>query len=138
MECNKYNSSDAWLLLAVIYAGGGGNNNYAPLDKIISAGDWINHAVFNADEFESGLCRLTTGKYLKEKNEIFSVTLKVKRAFAKINLRGRTVEKELEFLREFIGAASPASEQPQINNLQYEGFSQARFREAVDTYLLRF
>ncbi len=135
-KVKKYNSSDAWLLLAIIYAGNG--NNDAPLEKIISAGDWINHAVFNADEFESGLSRLTAGKFIKEKNETFSFTPKVKRAFIKINPRGRTVEKELEGLREFLGAALPTSEQPQINNLTYEGFSQERFRKAADNYLSRF
>ena len=136
MKSKKYNSADVWLLFAIIYAGN--ENNEATLAKIIAAGDWINHAVFNADEFESGLSRLTAGKYIKEKNGNFSVTLRAERAFAKISQRGRTVEKELESLREFIGAELPTIEQPQINNLKYEGFSDERFREAVDKYLSRF
>lgn len=135
-KIKKYNSSDAGLLLAIIYAGSG--NNDARLEKIISLGDAINHAIFNADELESGLARLTLGKYIKEKNEIFSITLKVERAFTKITLHALTVEKELNGLREFIGAELPTAEPPQLNTLKYEGFSQERFCEAVNKYLSRF
>jgi len=135
MKIKKFNWSDAWLLLAIVYASNGKPG--ATLEKIIALGDAINHAVFNADELESGLRRLTSGKYIKEENGCFSAALKVRRAFAKIAARGRTVEKELEYLREFIGAASPVAEQPQINNLKYEGFSAEKFREAVNKYLSR-
>ena len=63
----KFNWSDAWLLLSVIYAGGEG----ADLERIISVGDGIEHAIFNPDELESGLARLVSSGHIKEKNGIF-------------------------------------------------------------------
>lgn len=113
----KYNRSDAWLLLAIIYAGGA--NGTATLDKIIGAGDYINHAVFNRDELESGLARLTAGNFIKEKNKTFSVTLKVKRAYAEITSARRAVDKELDDIRQLIGAAA-TGEQPNIDDLKYD------------------
>ena len=133
MKDKKYNCSDAWLLLTIIYASSG--ETQATLERIIAIGDAINHAVFNRDELESGLARLTAGGYIKERNGIFSVALKVKRAFAKTTSRGRTVDKELNDVAEYIKAAPPASEQPQINNLKYPNFTLAAFRAAVDKHL---
>lgn len=134
MKVKKYNYSDAWLLLAIIYASSG--ETEATLERIVAIGDAINHSIFNADELESGLARLTAGKFIKEKNGIFSAALKVRRAFEKTASRGRTVEKELNDVAEFIKAAPPASaEQAQINNLKYPGFTDAAYRAAVDKHL---
>lgn len=129
----KYNWSDAWLLLSIIYASN--SESGATLEKIIAAGDWINHAVFNEDELESGLARLTAGGFIKEKNKVFFATLKVRRAYTKTTSRGRAVSKELCDIEQFIGAISPTSEQPNINNLKYSDFSHEAFREAVDNHL---
>ena len=126
----EYNWSDAWLLLAVVYAGKGG----ATLDRIIAAGDGINHAIFKPDELESGLTRLTLGGYLKEKNGIFFPTVKVMRAYAKTTSPRRGMLNELKDIQELIGAASPTSEQPCANNLKYAGFSTAAYDEAVNKY----
>ena len=125
----NYNRSDAWLLPAIIYAGGA-----ATLERIIGAGDWINHAVFNPDELESGLARLAAGGLIKEKKKIFSATLKVRRAYAKTASPRRAVDKELSDIRQFIGAAS-TGEQPQLNDLKYDGITPEEFREAFDKYL---
>ncbi|HKO41952.1 MAG TPA: hypothetical protein VJU84_01575 [Pyrinomonadaceae bacterium] len=48
---HRYNWSDAWLLLAIIYAGRDGD---ATLLRILAAGDFIEHAIFTPDELESG------------------------------------------------------------------------------------
>lgn len=130
IECNW---SDAWLLLAIIYAGSRG----ATLERIVAVGDGINHAIFNPDELESGLARLTSSGYIKEKNGIFSVTSKVLRAYAKSTSPRRAIHKELDDMEKLIGAASPSSKQPQINNLKYAGFSKESYEEAVDRYLQR-
>ena len=128
----KYNSSDVWLLLAIIYASG---EKSATLDEIIAAGDWINHAIFNEDELESGLARLTAGGFIKEKNNAFSATQKVKRAYSKTTGSRRIINEELKDIGDLIGAASPVSKQPNINNLKYANFSHELFRAAVDKYL---
>jgi uncharacterized DUF497 family protein len=128
----NYNWSDAWLLLAVIYAGQAGE---ATLEKIIAAGDAINHAVFNPDELESGFARLIAGGYVKEKNRIFSVTGKVMRAYLKTTSARRAIHKELKDIEELLEAASPASKQPLPNNLKYAGLSAEAYTEAVNKYI---
>lgn len=130
---SEYNWSDAWLLLAVIYAGNEGAN----LERIIEVGDGIEHAIFNPDELESGLARLTSGGYINEKNGIFSATPKVLKAFLKTTSPRSYIHKDLERIEKLIGAASATSDQPHSNNLKYAGFSMAAYSEAVNRYLER-
>jgi hypothetical protein len=128
-----HNWSDAWLLLAIIYSGREGGN----LERIIAAGDGINHAIFNPDELESGLARLTSAGYIKEKKGIFSATNKVLKARRKTK-SGRTyIHKDLEELQKLIGAVD-ANEMAGPNNLEYAGFSVAAYDEAIKRYLEGF
>lgn len=128
-----HNWSDAWLLLAIIYLGREGGN----LERIIAAGDGINHAIFNPDELESGFARLTSAGYIKEKKGIFSATHKVLRARRKTK-SGRTyIHKDLEELQRLIGAVD-ANEVAGPNNLKYAGFSVAAYEEAIKRYLEGF
>lgn len=130
----RYNWSDAWLLLAIVYAGRG----KATLEKIIAVGDGIEHAIFNADELESGLARLTAGGFIREKNGVFSATTKVMKSYAKTTTPRRAIHKELEDMEKLLGAAPFASAQPSDNSLKYDGFSQVRFDEAIKAYLTKF
>ena len=57
-----YHWSDAWLLLAIVYACRGGDAN---LSRVIAAGDALNHAIFTPAEVESGLARLVAGGYIE-------------------------------------------------------------------------
>ena len=129
----EYNWSDAWLLLAVIYAGNEGAN----LERIIEVGDGIEHAIFNPDELESGLARLTSSGYIKEKNGVFHATPKVMRAYLKTTSQRAYIHKDLERIEKLIGAASPNSDQPHSNNLKYPGFSMAAYTKAVSRYIER-
>ena len=127
----EYNWSDAWLLLSIIYASRGEG---ATLERIIAAGDGINHAIFNPDELESGFARLTSGSYIKEKNGVFSAAGKVMRAYAKTTSPRRAIHKELEDVGRLIRAAPYTSEQPHSNNQKYAGFSMTSYTEAVNKY----
>ena len=129
----EYNWSDAWLLLAVIYAG----NEGADLERIIEVGDGIEHAIFNPDELESGLARLTSSGYIKEKDGVFHATPKVMSAYPESTSQRTYVHKDLERIEKLIGAASSSSDQPHSNNLSYAGFSIAAYTEAVNTYIER-
>ena len=129
----EFNWSDAWLLLAIIYAGDEGAN----LERIIEVGDGIEHAIFNADELESGLARLTENGYIKEKNGVFYAMPKVMRAFLKTTSPRSYIHKDLERIEKLIGAASSSSDQPKRNNLKYAGFSMAAYTEAVKRYIER-
>src|SRR5947207_3338514 len=59
----KYRWTDAWLLLSIIYGSG---EKPATLKEIVADGDGINHAIFNTEEIESGLYRLTNGRWVTE------------------------------------------------------------------------
>ena len=131
----EYNWSDAWLLLAIIYASRDGG---ATLEKIIATGDFINHAIFNPDELESGFARLTFGGYIEETAGIFSAADKVIRAYEKTTSPRRAIYKELKDTEDLIRAASPTSEQARPNNLKYPGFSAEAYTEAVNKYVEGF
>ena len=73
-EAAGYRPSDAWLLLAILLASREGS---VPLDQIVAAGDFINHAIFNPDELEGGFRRLSAGKFIRERQSKFTVTKKV-------------------------------------------------------------
>jgi len=128
-----HNWSDAWLLLAIIYAS---NCGEATLEKIIAAGDAIDVAIFTPDELESGFARLTDGGYVEEKSGIFCPTAKA-RAHSKSAVTRRAMHKELKDVEEMLGAPSAVSEQPLPNNLKYPGFSAAVYDEAVERYRQR-
>jgi hypothetical protein len=130
IECNW---SDAWLLLAIIYAGNEGAN----LERIIEVGDGIEHAIFNPDELESGLARLTANGYIKEKNGVFHAVPRVMGAYLEATSPRAYIHKDLERIENMIGAASSDSDQPHRNNLKYPGFSMAAYTEAVNNYIER-
>ena len=130
----EYNWSDAWILLAIVYAG----NKGATLERIIAVGDAINHAIFEPNELESGLARLTLGGFIKEKNGVFSTTAKVKKAYSKTTTPRRPILKELDDMTGLLQAATYESKQPQRNNLKYPGFSITAFDKALASYLKKF
>jgi hypothetical protein len=125
-----YNWSDAWLLLSIIHASKRGG---ATLDRIIAAGDAINHDIFTPSEMESGLARLTSGGYIKEESGVFSPTRKAMR-YSRFRLLPKSIYEELKDVGKFIGAAPFTSKQPNANELRYPGFSEAAFNEAYDKY----
>jgi hypothetical protein len=129
----EHNWSDAWLLLAIIYAGKEGAN----LERIIEVGDGIDHSIFNPDELESGLARLSANGYIREKHGVFSAKSKVMTAFLKTTSPRSYIHKDLERIEKLIGAASYSSDQPHRNNLKYPGFSMAAYTEAVSRYIER-
>ena len=73
MNPTKLQSSDIWLLLSVCYVTGKANK-----EKIIEAGDFINHAIFTDEEYEGGIKRLLETEYIMEGNNTYSVTNKFK------------------------------------------------------------
>jgi hypothetical protein len=92
--------SDAWLLLAILYASR--EEGGASLDRVTTAGDFINHAIFTDDELGGGLSRLSAGGFIKEKRGFFSVTNKVLQAYQKTHTPRRKVYKELEDMVRFL------------------------------------
>jgi hypothetical protein len=129
----KSNWSDAWLLLAIIYAGDEGAN----LERIIEVGDGIEHAIFNPEELESGLARLTSTGFINEKNGVFHAAPKVMRAYLETTPTRSYIHKDLERIEKLVRAASATSDQPHSNNLKYAGFSMAAYTKAINNYIER-
>jgi hypothetical protein len=117
----EYNWSDAWLLLAVIYAGPEG----ATLERIIEVGNGIEHAIFNPDELESGLARLTAGGHLQEKAGVFFATSGVMTGYQKTTSLRRSIQKELSDIEKYLGAVVSRSassfKQPAVSRIHEGG-----------------
>lgn len=92
----KFNYSDAWLLLSIIYAK---SNGIANLVNIIGYGDFINHAIFTIEELKGGFYRLINSDYIVEKNGEYIPTSKIMLLYNKFTKKRNLVNKELEFIR---------------------------------------
>ena len=119
-------NSDAWVLLAIIYANRSGP---ATLDKIIGAGDGINHAIFLPNELEGGLARLTAGGYVIEANGTFAPTDKAL-TYSGSSRHSRAMLKELKAVQRMLRCRS--AEPP--DGLKYPGFKEAAYDDAIDKY----
>jgi hypothetical protein len=125
-----HNWSDAWLLLAIIYAD---KQGAATLDKIIAAGDAINVAVFSPTELESGLARLTGSGFIEENAGQFVPTKKTQLQTRLGNTR-RSMHNELKDVAKLLGCPGAIDDQPSQDNLRYPGFSISAYEDAVETY----
>jgi hypothetical protein len=94
--------SDAWVLLAIIYAAP--PRNPTPLERIIAAGDFIGHAIFSRGELETGLSRRIHGGYVSPSGSRFSPTRVVRSFWNRSASKKRFVLDALDAVASFIGA----------------------------------
>ena len=97
MSDAKFQPSDVWLLLAVQYAKGS-----ATKDKIIEAGDFINHAIFTEEEYDGGIKRLLETGYLTQGNNKYSVSTKFKSYWNSGISKKQNVHSQLEALENIL------------------------------------
>jgi hypothetical protein len=90
--------SDAWLLLALIYAG-----EPADRERIVRVGDGINHAIFTEEELEGGLTRLLEAGSVVEVAGRFSPSPSVQDWFAQASPPRSRIPKDLERVERFLG-----------------------------------
>src|SRR5215831_16934722 len=126
----SHNWSDAWLLLAIIYAN---QNGAATLNRVVAAGDAINHAIFTKTEFESGLVRLKQSGFIAEEDGHFVPTERTQLQ-TKLGYTRRSIHNELNDVAQLIGCPPAIDEQPSRDDLRYPGFSVAAYERAVETY----
>lgn len=94
---------DAWLLLAILIANKKGG---VSLDKIISAGDFIQHSILTFDEIKSGINRLMTNKLVRGVEDLITITPKARRLFT-LNTKSRVlndldkIERILKSLKDY-------------------------------------
>jgi hypothetical protein len=132
-EQTQYNWADAWLLLAIIYAN---KNGRGSLDRIIAAGDLINHAIFKPEELQSGLYRLKAGGYITKTGQDFDVTENVRETSRKLSRRSGYIREELEQIELVLSTSKRQRALP--NDLQYSGFSISGYKAALKKYMSNF
>jgi hypothetical protein len=96
----KYERSDAWLLLSVIYAA---QEHHASLGEIIMCGDYINHMNFTSEELDGGLARLKAGHWIAHTTEGFLITAKTGDAYQIIADRKLSAHEERKQLETTLG-----------------------------------
>ncbi len=94
--------SDAWLLLAVETARQG--QSAVNLADIIAAGDWLNHAIFTADELEDGFRRLQQAGLLEIGGAACRLTDAFKDAWMATGAEEQSLDRQLEAVRKLLGA----------------------------------
>ena len=90
--------SDAWLLLAVIYAG-----RPADRETLRRFGDGINHALLSDEELEGGLQRLQAAEYVAESDQGFQPTPVVLDWYQRNSPPRARIHKDLERVEGFLG-----------------------------------
>lgn len=125
---------DSWLLLAVIYAS---KKEGADLSKIIAQGDYINHSIFTWQELQGGIFRLLCAGYITENSRVYKPTEKTMILYNKISNKTQSVLKQLDFIRQEIGAPKWSEKyNPKLTNkgVSYSKINERIFRIAYDKY----
>jgi hypothetical protein len=100
-----FRRSDAWLLLAIKYAQG--EKASASLERIIGAGDFINHTIFLDAELEGGFARLEGAGFIAVDGAGCAVTGKFDAAWSAAGAdRRRAMHKQLESVRKILGVSA--------------------------------
>ncbi len=95
-----FTSSDAWLLLSLIYAG-----EFVDRDRLRQIGDYINHAIFNDEEIDGGLIRLGQAGHAVANGDQSAPSPQVLAWYSSVTAgKSRTaVQKDLERVEKFLG-----------------------------------
>jgi hypothetical protein len=129
--------SDAWVLLATIYAA---RDKPAPLEDVIAAADFIQHAIVTFEEMEGALDRLISSGYLLYSEGNLSPSEKTLEFYRSITKPQRKVHDEEKDLERFIGSQAWEPEyHPQSANVgvSFPALTRPAFDAAVKSYLGR-
>ncbi|MFL5729979.1 MAG: hypothetical protein ACJ75J_10875 [Cytophagaceae bacterium] len=96
-KTSDLNSSDAWLMLSISEISGGGS-----LRTIVSVGDYINHSIFNPEEIEDGLKRLSAIGYVNIRGQKISSSAKFRKAWDGMK-KPKGMIQQLYLLQEHLG-----------------------------------
>jgi len=127
----NWNSSDAWLLQTIMQSTI--RNSTADLSAIISVGDYINHAIFNWEEFRDGMENLLRAKYVKENKGAISLTATFHKDYKAMGKAPKSMNKEYEFVQAFLQAKTTLLEGEKVKL----NIGEKDFKLAVDKYLKR-
>jgi hypothetical protein len=127
----RFESSDGWLLLSIIYAAGGTG---ADLRNVVSCGDYINHAIFTHSDVEEGINRLAGAGLIAVEGGVFVPKKKVLEPYKKYAVKKRAVFKELDFVENLLHSFSA----PAARSLPKVTIPEAEFDSAVKEYISDF
>jgi hypothetical protein len=125
-------TSDAWVLLAAIYGGAGKG---ADLDAILSAGDYLNHAIMSYEELDGGLARLLSARWIAQRGDRFYLSQAVLVVYEGIAAQNRSVLKRWDALQHFLDESLV---DVQITPPPEHVISPTAYQQAVQFYLQRF
>ena len=134
---NEMPCSDAWLLLATIYAA---QEKPASLEDVIAAADYIQHDIVTFEEMEGALGRLSSGGYLLYSQGKLSPSEKTLAFYRSITRPRRKVHDEEKDLERFIGAAGwdrASCAQSAHVGVSFSALTRPAFEAAVESYLGR-
>ena len=97
--CAVFVSSDAWLLLTLIYC-----RDFADRQRLLQTGDAINHAIFTDEELEGGLARLQNAGYAVAEGDTYAPSATVLDWYASVTAgKSRTaIHKDLQRVTDFL------------------------------------
>jgi hypothetical protein len=122
--------ASTWVLLAILYGGG---DQGADLRAILSAGDYINHAILTFDELCSALGWLQAAGCIEERSGRYFPTEVVLNAFEAIAQKRRAALKQWDDLEQFLAALANDPALP--NDLPAALITEAQYEQALQDYL---
>lgn len=119
--------ASTWTLLAILYAGGAQG---AEVRAILSAGDYLNHAILTYEELEAALRWLLEHGCLEVCGERYCPTHPVLAAFDAIEKKHRAAHRQWSALEQFLETC-----QERTLPAPDAGLTPARYQQALQAYL---
>ena len=126
---------DAWVLTAftVIRRHPEGHG----IKSIISAADYINHAIIKYEELNNGLGRLIDAGYVISNGGLFKLATELEEALLKTGRRP-PVKKIWDAFDKLLGVSLGSSPESQATQVLKPVFSREEYQAALEAYLIAF
>ncbi len=119
----------AWVLLATLYGGGARG---AGLRDILSAGDYLNHAILTFDELSAALGWLQAAGCIEERSGRYFPTGVVLEAFEAIEQKQHSALRQWDALEQFLGTLAGGDLPANISGAP---ITAAQYEQALQAYL---
>ncbi len=121
--------SNAWLLCSIIMVS---DKEGARLERIIAAGDAVNHAIFNYDEVKTGFAKLMSHNLIEQKGDLFSATQEAIILYEKAKKRASLL-KAIGNMERLLAKMWNQTDRQTINKASLK-LSKKKFESAVKDY----
>jgi hypothetical protein len=124
-------SSDAWVLLSILYSENETESG-ASLSAIISTADYINHAILMYEELNGSLIRLRAAGHIEEHEGKYRATENTRSAYLKFTKSRRAVWKDFKDVEQYLNASAHVEQDALPSAIE-----RAEYEAAVKAYLQR-